>query len=822
MRRYQRLVIAIIVVIAGAYLSVPIALTHAQTWLKHLQTVESNLLSSTSSSLAYPIKPDHWLTFALPDGSEQLRIITNAHIQQSETKALEPNWSYAIRYELLDKKNKVLTQGLYYQHSNLTLYKDEQNEALYGNYYLDKNTVPLDGRLILLGLQGRKDIAFLRISLQTINPAINEAAVRIYVPNKMSDHHVATAWLRMNKQQKDNLAKNSIYPASLLSYVEKINLLKHQWHPVGPTGVEGKNYRSLTLYTLKDVEQEKQDELMIAAGLQADAQHYGVIPIPEQGGQVELNFKALDGSALTSPLPINLHWLGRDSDQRWQRELRWSSDSDNQPFKVDGGLLVIRPSAPVIINAHLSTANQPKHDISDALLSIKTYKGHVSIDFGVLHYQQQPAALRIDVRRLLTSTDSTHQDPVRYQWLDAKQQVIGSGELKALAQASLFDRAGTITDDLNVTDPLSYYFNLPAQVSQLRLLPGNTNSLVSVYNQPYGVTKQQRVPEDAYIDNDKQDWQLSWFPLRAMDEDNLTRQQAIQWLIGQYRAQEDDPDLLAGHYLWQDYVPQDQVSARYLLTDYTGEDVRSEALASVYCKIMANSDLSIKLAALHGLQSIAPELIFLRSNTQPFNAELLLNQQKVAAMPFIGKQGTMPLSGLGIGTYQLRLNTNSGGQWLMNYQAQCNGEQYLKRRVFALNKTATLDFIVEHGSEDEVFSARLYSANNTDRSQIKVDIDAVKTTPAYSAISTNWTYKNRLYDIRPLSGKAIPILYTQGQTLTNGERFSIPLNSDLPPGSYHIRMALAKGAEGYITLSQIKAGQHEQRHFYREKGFDAQ
>ena len=136
MRRYQRLVIAIIVAIAGAYLSVPIALTYTQTWLKHLQAVETNVLSPASNSLAYPIKPDHWLTFALPDGSEQLRIITNAHIQQSETKALEPNWNYAVCYELLDKKSKVLTQGLYYQHSNLTLYKDEQNEALYGNYYL--------------------------------------------------------------------------------------------------------------------------------------------------------------------------------------------------------------------------------------------------------------------------------------------------------------------------------------------------------------------------------------------------------------------------------------------------------------------------------------------------------------------------------------------------------------------------------------------------------------------------------------------------------------------------------------------------------------
>jgi hypothetical protein len=62
----------------------------------------------------------------------------------------------------------------------------------------------------------------------------------------------------------------------------------------------------------------------------------------------------------------------------------------------------------------------------------------------------------------------------------------------------------------------------------------------------------------------------------------------------------------------------------------------------------------------------------------------------------------------------------------------------------------------------------------------------------------------------------MPILYTQGQTLTNGERFAIPLNSDLPAGAYRIRLALAKGAEGLVTLSQIKAGNYEQRRFFRE------
>jgi hypothetical protein len=243
----------------------------------------------------------------------------------------------------------------------------------------------------------------------------------------------------------------------------------------------------------------------------------------------------------------------------------------------------------------------------------------------------------------------------------------------------------------------------------------------------------------------------------------------------------------------------------------------------VYCALTVNHDTQVKLNAFSGLRSISPELIVLREKSSPFAAELFLNQQKVFTINAIGQQGVMRLPETALGNQRLRLNTNSGGRWFMNYQAQCAGQQYLKRRVFALNADAALDFVVQHAPQDEVLSARLYSPVNTAlRSQIKVDIAAITATAARTAVSTNWTDQKRLYDIRPLPTKAMPVLYAQGQALSNGERFSIPLNSDLPVGAYRIRIALAKGAAGYITLSQIKAGVHEQRRFYRETELENQ
>ncbi len=824
MRRYRRYCLALIFIVFGAWLLLPGFLTHTKTWFRHLQTADVHTLSAAASnSLVYPVKPKQWLKFAISENDLQLRIITNAHIQRPETITPNASWAYVLHYEFLDKKGALLAKGLYHLHSRLTTYKDAQGDLIYGNYYSSKDLAPLDGRLILLGLKAMKGLALLRISLETVNPAIVETAVRVYVPTKISEYQVATLWLRMSQAQKDSLAKNSIYPASLLSTAEQTNLLRHQWQPIGPLGIEGQSYQTLTLYTLKDLEQDDQNALMTAAGLQADAQHYGVIPLPEKGGEIALTFRALDGSALTSPVSINLQWFGRDKEQRWQQDALWSKDTESLNYALDGGLLVIRPSSPVIVTAFLTTATKAKHDITDNLLSIKTYPAGFGVDFGVLHYQQQPAALRIDVRRLLTGAETPQHGSVRYQWLNDRQQIIAEGELNALDQPSLFDRVDNITDAKNVSDPLSYYFHLPEQVSRLRLLSNDPDLLVNAYNQPYGAAKKQRIPEDSYAANDKQDLQLIWFPLRALNDDSLTQQQAIQWLSGQYRPPEDSPDVQAGQYLWQDYIPQGEAEARYLLTDYTGEEVRAEALANVYCSLTVNRDTQVQLNAVGGLRSISPELIFLRSNASPFTAELFLNQQKVAAIDSIGLQGIMHLPETALGNQQIRLNTDSGGRWLMNYQAQCAGERYLKRRAFTLNADAALDFIVQHEAQDEILSARLYSFNDSiNRSQVTVNIDAVSAAATGSAVSTNWTYKKRLYDIRPLQTKAIPVLYAQGQTVSNGERFSIPLNSDLSAGAYHIRIALAKGAAGLITLSQIKAGVHEQRRFYRESALETQ
>lgn len=820
MRKYGRYLGVLAFIVLSIWISEPYITGYFQNWFQMLENADPRTLDAqATSSLTYPVRRGKTLTFAIPEESQQLRIITNAHIKRADALAANPNWGYTIRYELLDKGGKLLKSGNYQQYSRITSYTNEKGELVYNNYYANQNLVPLDGRVILLSLKGMHDVAYIKVGLEAINPAIIETAIRVYVPLKIAQQRLATEWLRMKPEQRENLAKNIIYPASLLSPSEKMNLVMHQWQPLGPMGVTGTAYQTMTLYTLRDLEMDA--AYTLASGLQSDDKHYAVIPLPEGGGEVELSFKDLDGSVLKSTMEVNLQWFGRSLQERWQKTEIWTKDSTGLKFGLNGGLLVIHPALPVIVAASLSSSTETKHDISDALLSIKSYRANFGVDFDILHFQQQSTAIRIDVRRLFDPAQAQGAEKVQYQWLDEENKTVSSGTLTALPTPSLYDRIGMITDGINVSDPVSYYFHVPATVAHIRLIASGPGLLVGLYNQPYGLAKVQRVPEDLYfassIYKDVRDQQLSWFPLPPSNENQLLEQQAVQWISGQYRPPEDKPDVLAGEYLWQDFIPEGQNAAFYLLTGYIGEEPRADALPSIYCALPVNRNVAVKLAALNGLKTTAPELVYLRDTEKPFRTEVYANQQKILSLNTMGRQGIAHLPELALGRQTVRLQTDGGGQWLMNYQANCTGARYLKRRVYLLKADHPLDFLVQHGAIDEVLTARLYTPfGEKERSQIKVEITPQTGTPAYSEMAVNWTFTHRLYDVRPLAGEPIPLLYSQNQFMGSGEHFAIPINSDLPAGWYRLRVSLAEGAPGMVIVSQVKPGTYEQRRFYRE------
>ena len=74
MKRYKRPVFLGMIVLMILYFTIPLLWDKGQTWIDRYQMGGKRALSgSISSSLVYPIKPGQWLTFNIPEGSQQLK-----------------------------------------------------------------------------------------------------------------------------------------------------------------------------------------------------------------------------------------------------------------------------------------------------------------------------------------------------------------------------------------------------------------------------------------------------------------------------------------------------------------------------------------------------------------------------------------------------------------------------------------------------------------------------------------------------------------------------------------------------------------------------
>lgn len=817
MGRYRRTFVVVSMVLLMLYYVTPLLWQGGQAWVQRYKTGGMQQSSgSVSSSIVYPVKPGEWLTFNIPEGSQHLRIISNAHIRKPDNITLQDNWKYILRYQLVDGGGKVIMDELYHHRSWLTSYRDEQGGVFFGNFYSGHALTPLDGRLILLSMMAIQQAVSVRISFIRQSREVEETALRLYVPAKISEHRLAAVWLRMSNKDKEILAKPSVYPPSLLSETEKTNLLKHQWQPVGPVGVEGKDYIFRTLYVHKELEQERLDALMIAAGLQLGADHPGIIAIPEQGGELRIQVKALDGSPLSSPVPLQLNWFGRGREQRWQRQAQWIPGSEELSFPVGGGLLQIKAPELVLVHAVLHTADQQQIEITPKPLMITGYLASHGVDYQVLHVNNQSAALRIDIRQIYDQNAVFSETAVAYQWFNRQQQVVNSGLLPVKSTPSIYDRLSGEQKDLEVSDPVIYYLNVPADVSRLRLDTDRNDLMVNVYSQPYQYQKMSRVPENSYVSLGKKDWYPAWFLLRPGNEKALIKQQAVRKVAAQYRPPEDDPALLANRYIWEDYRPLEQTEARFILTERTALDYRDEALASVYCRLSPNQLRRIKLKTYGDLPHVSPQLIYIRPRKSAFNVAVHVDRKLSLNRSAIGQQGAFRLSELDRGEHSVKVTTQGGGQWLMNHVSACPSQTFLKRRVFKLENRQLTFLYTNEQSENQILSGRFYAAEfNNERSVIQVTIEPLQNLPPRK-VQENWTFTRRGYDIRPPQGVRSIVLYSHGHYLNSGESFFIPFNRDLPKGEYRIKMMLKKGASGYLTLSQIKPGFHEQRRFYRE------
>ncbi len=784
-------------------------------------------LHAARKRLVYILHNHDWTVFSLPSGAKRFKVITNANLPSPLPLYPEQAWRYAVEYQVVDAKGQRLQQHTYHHRTRVTRYTHpDRRDVTTVAFYLQDTVRPADARTMVVNLALTGSAVRLRLRLAAKDPGVQGVVIRVAALELTAERKLGYLWRRLPPSHKRNLVKGLVYPAEFLRESEKRYLLRHKWRALGPQGIQGRDYHPRTLYVAHDVEGEVVTMPTLPAGRFVDPDHHGIIPIPPDGVDLRLEFLALP-APYTPPgrEGIRLLWYGDSPTARATYTVAWNDQGTHVERFFPAGLLEIRvPHGAVVVRA-LRRAGAQRTDITPEPRYIRTYRvqPNLAVVFDVNHMDGMSTPLRLDVRHLMAMPGQASAPPphtLTYELLTAQGNVGKSGNVTVSAPVSRYDRVLGQAPETRISDPTSFYFSLPSHIARIRFSlpqagPG-APLLLAAFNRPPDLVREIRVPDDYGHAKRDDEPQRAWFPIRPRDAQQLMRQRHSLLLALQPRPPETRPDLLSGHYKWEEYHPQGPWRARHLLLPRNPEQpIREDAFAVTYQPLSAGSDTRLTFRTPHGLRSVQPQLIFMRRQSEPLTFRLFVDDALHYRGSIAGKRGEVRLPPITIGPHRLRLMSPAGDIWLINHAAP-GSHAYLKRLAHRFD-TSGLRFTYERqAAVAETLSVRVYPRYGRKQPlHIRVTIDAPP--PAALAPASTWTFTERRFVVHPALGQPASVLNTVAEVVDPGQSFFLPLGSDVPPGRYRIQFHLEKGPSGYLTLAKLTPGAFEHRTVLRDK-----
>lgn len=766
-------------------------------------------IAASDPSVMYVLGKNDWTEFNIPKGIHSLRLVTNATLPADFKVEPNSSWPYILQFEFLDNGGRVLLQRDYSYRSSLRIFQDKTSGTRFSaSFYLEPELMPTDGHVVMLNLSDLPQVSSMRVKIRQTDPSIIDVGFRAYAEEILTDYRLAHRWLRLSEEQKAKLGKGNVYSHDMLAENEIRNLLRGQDRPLGPTGIVGRAYSSRTLYVMREYTGQEVGVPVLPAGVYVDENIHGVIPLPEGGGKVRLNFVPL--GLVNAPEPgskIKIRWYGRKITQRSQTIVTWRGEGTRVEANWKGGLLEVVAQGGLAVRAYMKQDGQEQEITPDNLyLRAFSAQESVYVEYAVDHVRKDPTPFRMDIRHTLLPGEVAEENPVwvTYQLLNHSGSVVREGSILAAPPLSVYERLIPDTLGLRMSDPSTYYFSLPAGIASVRLF-SDKPALLSGYTRPWELVRESRVPEDAYVTDDNLERQLSWFPLKPINFQALVLANRSMLVATQYRPPQDNPDMLAGRYQWQDFHPRGNWLGRTLFTpvDDAGP-AREDALPSTFLPIEKGRETTITLLAAKGVKIVQPTLAYFRSGSEPFEIRMLVDGRPYYQGKVAGSDGEIGLPSLYAGKHIITLQTDMNAGFYLNHTAP--GRSSLLKRLGNIFEHGKLDFDYAHGTHcQETMGMRLFTPQGKkERSVLSVRIDPPKN--RIVGPLSGWSFINRRFDVRPEMLSGSRVASHRLDATDEGQPFFIPMAQDLPPGNYRVRTKLEHGPGGYFLLSRIVPG----------------
>jgi len=825
--RRLRLVLTITLVIAATLAGYSLAPRIDLSWLTGERSAwKLDYASRADLSTAY-ITDHAWMTFSLPPGTAQIKLITApnagdiAALRNQRTHDPLRRWKYAIDIEALDSQGRPTLARTHHLRADLAEIRDTEGRTITPTFHLSDELTPLGSAVIHLNLNGLPEAARVRVRLRSKDAELADVSLRLYIPEKISDRQVAYLWSRLSAAQKERLAKGNVFSHELLLENEKRNLLRNSWQPIGPLGTRGVDFRQRDLYVLNDYQGEPVDDPVPPTGVVFGSRLLASIPLPERGGHVRLNLRPLSATAPAStPLPITVRWFGPGPYARSSRTFAWYPERPEFTAEFGGGILELSAPVEFVVRAYLGMEKDTEEITPEAMYERPfAVTADTPLEYTLRHENDGATPLRITLRHLLPDTTVPAPAPaVQYQFLDAHGTPLAKGTLALLPGISPYDKVFGESTDVGLSESTTVYVATPPKAALLRLLPAEESGLpvlASVANRPGSLPHQSRLPADRFAYDPRQERLPVWFPLRPENYEAHLLAGRSRLVSVQQRPPEEHPELLRGAFQWHDLPPDGQWLGRQVLSPREpGAPWREDALPATYSPLPANRSRTLEFPPYLGVAVIAPRLAWAAEGGPPWAAEIWLDgrlHQRLHGNPGYGETELLPFPA---GKHRLRVETSRPLRLFVNH-TRPGSDAYLARLAVpaATPHTYTADL---RGGEE--LTLRLFAPSGSKRAnRLRIRIEGPPP-PAFTPREA-WLLTERDVVLQPAPPVGMPVFDTNGQRVDAGQPVFLPIPEGAP-GRYRIHVELQEGPGGYLLLSCLTTDLQARRRLLNEPALE--
>jgi hypothetical protein len=795
-------------------------------------------------SICYQLPTEKWLTFNLPPATDAVKLVTNANIPQDVVPEPETPVLYQMAYQIVDNKGRILKSGVYAKRSKITWFTDgiEPHDPFTASYYFSEPLVPADGRVTILNFQKQgtleKNIR-VRLRLAGKDSIVSSVMVRLYHNPMSPEQKLIRQWNRSSRAKKEFLARPNVYSHDFLTEQEQRNLMRNIWRPLAPAGIEGNDYTYRKLYVIKEVDGTSLNPERFPKGLRIDPHLRRTIPVPEQGLGISFLFRALppglngdEPGVADIPDPhIRLQWFGKGITRRaW--DIPWQGDATRFSHAFSGGLIELSSDRPVTVQLFTKKDGQsiditPQPLVSRTILVNSTQ----SVTYRISHVKQLATPFRIGIREPsgLGRPGSSNQHPaaihmpstLHYDLLDKSGNKIHGDQVSLVLPASVYDRLIDGQDHLPISDPHYLHFNLPHNVSFIRLKSSDP-LLVNAGNRSPKMAKLTRVPEDYFKsqthDPDIQK-QPTWFPLKPVNYNKLFNDQRTYLVLLQYRPPEINPDIEAGQFQWDAFKPEKNRAGHFILIPAQKKEYqRDAALVSTYTPLSANTEISVNVKSSGLRRIITPQLLFFQKEPDnPFSIRVSRNGMPYFTARLVGPSGRLYLPPLSKGPQVLKFHTSKSVDLMMNQITPSPGEdQFHKRFAYRLTpgNPISIPYIKQTADEETLSLAVAFPFIAPQRLKISATLHCARSLPW--GPFKELTIQHRTFSIRSDNNGPVYILNSSQPMMGSRHRCFFPIRSDLKPGKYRISLSLNGTKRAYVVLYRVLPGRYAQQKLLKE------